>query len=115
MSEYNSALGYASNPTIQEIQDSLGIPQFSGTAGENWFIVLNGLIIQGGLVEISGAGAQPATSFNTAFTQQVLGIFLQGVGGAYGPYSVGTITLSTFVITNGAANTGSAYWWAIGV
>jgi hypothetical protein len=107
---YNSALPYT-EAGAKDLQQSLGTPQFSGATSENWDLVFNGMIIQGGKITI------PATSpttfqFSVPFTQQVLGVFVQRAS----VLSAGAeaANLAEFTITSpGAA--GNAYWWAIGV
>ena len=110
MSSWNSAAPYT-GATLDNLHQSLGTPQFSGTAAENWYTVLNGLIIQGGTIEITNG--THSHDFITAFTQQVLGIFLQPHSGAGHADCVAT-SLSAFNVIN-AGGTRNAYWVAIGV
>ena len=106
---WNSAPAYG-NPSLIDLRESIGIPQFSGANGETWAFVFNGLIFQGGLVAV------PITSgtfdFPAPFTQQVLGIFLQPL--ANHSFSVSATTLNDFTISHtGGAH--DCYWFAIGV
>lgn len=108
--DYGSTAPYT-GATLDQLHESIGIPQFLGAASTDWFLVFNGLLIQGGLL-----AAQPAAStvnpFVTAFSQQVLGVFMTcSVGG--NTYAVTATSLSTFT----SEHTGAAqdmYWWAIG-
>lgn len=110
MAQYNSTAPFTGS-TQDDLRDAIGIPQFSGTAGTDWYLVFNGLIIQGGIVELPAAST--AFPFVTAFTQQVLGVFLQPVTAGQTPAVIST-TLSGFT-TNHSGATHSCYWWAIGV
>lgn len=110
MSEWNNAPPYT-GASLDQLHESLGIPQFSGSASTDWYLVFNGLVIQGGQITIpAGSTSFP---FVTAFPQQVLGVFLQTTSGT--PASAVTATtLSTFEVTYAGADHVS-YWWAIGV
>lgn len=109
MSEWNNAPPYTS-ASLDQLHESLGIPQFSGSASTDWYLVFNGLLIQGGQITIPGG----ITVFPlvTAFPQQVLGVFVQPF--AKQSPAVSATTLTTFTIDHTGA-THDAYWWAIGV
>lgn len=98
--------------TLDQLHESIGIPQFSGAAGTDWYLVFNGLLIQGGTVAVPAA-ATTTIPFVTAFGQQVLGVFLQEQTVAT-PMTVPAKTLSTFDVNNTGVLR-SVYWWAIGV
>lgn len=110
MSERNSAIPF-SGASKEDISESLGIPQFSGAASTDWYLVFNGLIIQGGTIELPAAST--VFPFVTGFTQQVLGVFLQSATIGQTPAVIST-TLADFTVNHGGA-THTAYWWAIGV
>lgn len=109
--DYGSAVPYT-DATLDQLHKSFGIPQFSGTASTDWFLVFNGLLIQGGLLAAQPA-ASTANPFVTVFSQQVLGVFMTPSIGRC-TYAVTATSLSTFT----SEHTGAAqdmYWWAIGV
>lgn len=109
MSNWNSAGAY-NNSNIVDLQEAIGIPQFSGVSGENWAFVFNGLIFQGGtILVIAGIGSH---DFHAPLTQQVLGVFLQPTA-KLSP-AVSATSLSTFTVDHTGA-THDCYWWAIGV
>lgn len=110
MSQTNSALPF-SGADAQNLLDSLGIPQHSGAAGENWYLVFNGLIIQGGTISLPAAPT--VFPFVTGFTQQVLGVFLQSQTAGQTP-AVTATTLADFTVDHGGTEH-TAYWIAIGV
>lgn len=109
MSSWNSAPAYT-GASLDSLRESIGIPQFSGTNGDEWAFVFNGLIFQGG--KISVAAGSTAYNLPAPFTQQLLGVFLQPTiaPAAY----VSATTLSTFTVTHAGA-THDVYWWALGV
>jgi hypothetical protein len=109
MSNTNSALPYG-YVTVQDLVDAFGTPLFTGAAGENWSIVLNGLIIQGGLINVTSPSM--AVPLNVAFPSQVLGIFMQPASGSNITHSISSPTLSGF--TANVSGTSDMYWWAIG-
>ena len=110
MSQYNSSVPFGV-ATASDLQEALGIPQFSGSASTDWYLVFNGLIIQGGYIELPAAST--AFPFVTAFTQQVLGVFIQSELKGQTPGVVST-TLTGFTVDHSGA-IHDAYWWAIGV
>lgn len=98
--------------TLQELQEAAGVTQFVGTS--EWNQITNGLQIQGGQVDVAG-GASATVDFSAPYETQLLGVFLQVIGGAEnGAYIGAAPTLADFVIHNGAGNR-TYYWWAIGV
>lgn len=110
MSEnWGSAPPFASS-NLSELRETIGIPQFSGAASTDWFMVFNGMLFQGGVITVPGGVT--AFPFVTAFGKQVLGVFIQPFA-KHAP-GVSATTLSTFTVDHtGAAH--DAYWWAIGV
>ena len=97
--------------TLDSVHEALGIPQFSGAAGNDWYLPFNGLIIQGGQVTVpAGATVVPLV---TAFQQQVLGVFLQSQTAGLASQVTAT-TLANFTVTHVGANC-THFWWAIGV
>lgn len=109
MSGWNSASTQNAS-TLRDIRESIGIPQFSGAAGENWAFVFNGLIFQGGMVNVPvGSGT---FDFPAPYTQQLLGIFLQPT--ANHAFSVSATTLSDFTISH-TGGVHDCYWIAVGV
>lgn len=109
MSEWNSAPAFT-GARLDDLREALGTPQFSGASGTDWYLVFNGMIIQGGQIEVvAGTTAIP---FITAFSLQVLGVFLQPIA-QHSP-AVSATTLSTFDVNHTGA-THTCYWWAIGV
>ena len=109
MTQWNSAPPYIGG-TLDNLREAIGVPQFSGTNSDQWAFVFNGMVFQGGLVEV------PVTSgtfdFPAPFTQQVLGVFLQPMSNH--EFSVSAATLNDFTIshTGGIHN---CYWFAVGV
>ncbi|MCV6900763.1 hypothetical protein OE165_27405, partial [Escherichia coli] len=72
---YNSAMPN-SGASLEDLERALGIPRFGGATGENWTILLNGLIVQGGKITLPAA-ATTSFPFNDPLTLQVLGVFIQ--------------------------------------
>lgn len=96
----------------QEFEDALGIPQF--TATESFYLVQNGLIIQGGKLSGLSAGNNNVP-FPAAFTKQILTIQLTRINAANHVHVNSASTdLDTMAIhvTGGPAD---VYWYAIGV
>lgn len=110
VNSWGSAPAYT-GATLDGIHEALGVPQFSGGTGTDWFLVFNGLLIQGGLIT-SPAGAT-VFPFVTAYPQQVLGIFLQSRTAGL-QSQVTANTLADFTVTHAGANC-DHFWWAIGV
>lgn len=110
MSGQNSIPPFAT-PRATDIFNALGITQFPSET--NWFQVIGGLILQGGFAD--NINTMTTISFNTSFTKQVLGIFVQPVGTAAFADIVNSITLNDFVLIHGGAGAQDFYWFAIGV
>lgn len=106
---WNSA-GAFSKSSVEDLRETIGIPQFSGTNSENWAFVFNGMIFQGGTISV--AAGVVAYNFHAPLTQQVLGVFLQPTA-KLSP-AVSATTLNTFTVDHTGA-THDCYWWAIGV
>lgn len=107
--EYGSATPYT-GATLDQIHESIGIPQFTGASGETWYFVFNGIIFQGGILEVPIGG--DTFNFPAPFTLQVLGVFLQPM--ANHEFSVSATTLDTFTISH-TGTLHNCYWFAIGV
>ena len=110
MSGRNSSAPFT-RASFDDLRETIGIPQFSGAAGENWAFVFNGMIFQGGTINVPNAIT--AFPFNTAFTQQVLGVFLQTTVKGQVP-GVSATALDTFTVDH-TGTVHDAYWFAIGV
>lgn len=106
---WNSA-GAFSKSSVEDLRETIGIPQFSGTSSEQWAFVFNGLIFQGGVISV--VAGTVAHDFPAPLTQQVLGVFLQPTA-KLSP-AVSATSLSTFTVDHTGA-THDCYWWAIGV
>lgn len=109
-------MGWNSAPTftkltLDDLRESVGIPQFSGTNSENWAFVFNGLIFQGGVITVPSAAT--VFGFHAPLTQQVLGVFIQPKVKGATP-GVSATTLDTFTVDHTGASH-DCYWWAIGV
>lgn len=109
MSGWNSAPAFT-GASLDSLRESIGVPQFSGAAGERWAFVFNGMIFQGGTITVPGAVT--AFDYPAPFTQQVLGIFLQPQTKGHSPGI--TSTLSQFTVDHSGASD-SMYWFAVGV
>lgn len=98
--------------SLENLQEAAGITQFPDEL--TWYQILNGLQVQGGRVSISN-GANLDVSFVAPYEKQVLGVFLQVVGGAENGAYISTVpALDQFNIVNGAGDR-TYYWWAVGV
>ena len=106
---WNSAPAYG-NPSLTDLREAVGVPQFSGTNSDQWAFVFNGMIFQGGIVEVPVGGATYA--FPAPFTLQVLGVFLQPL--ANHEFSVSATTLNDFTISH-TGGIHECYWFAVGV
>src|SRR5574343_1475518 len=89
---FNSTLPYQTL-NVKDLQDAFGSPQFSGAAGESVTLVWNGLIIQ--ISSIAATVGTTTIPFNVAFTQQVLGVWVQPSLAA-ASVGVPTVTLEDF-------------------
>lgn len=107
---WNSAPGFGAS-SLSDLREAVGVPQFSGTAGENWAFVFNGLIFQGGIISVATGAV--AYDFHAPMTLQVLGVFLQPVLKGADP-AISTTDLNTFTVDY-TGTTHDCYWWAIGV
>lgn len=96
--------------TLDSLRESIGIPQFTGAAGDTWAFVFNGMIFQGG--KISVPGAVTVFDYPAPFAQQVLGIFMQPTTRGHAPGV--TSTLSQFTVDH-SGSTDYMYWFAVGV
>lgn len=108
---WNSA-GAFSRSSVEDLRETIGIPQFSGASGENWAFVFNGMIFQGGIVSVPSAVAT-VFDFHAPFTLQVLGVFMQPTVSGTAP-GVSATTLNTFTVDH-TGIVHDCYWWAIGV
>jgi hypothetical protein len=106
---WNNAGTYSAS-SIEDLRETIGIPQFSGATSENWAFVFNGLIFQGGTITVPGAVT--VFDFHAPFTQQVLGIFIQPQTKGHAPGVV--VDLNTFTVDH-SGSTDEMYWYAIGV
>lgn len=91
---WNSALGYTPD-TIEGLQESLGRTIFGPQ--NRWAQIINGLILQGGIIPPNGE-----VEFSAPFNTQVFGVFING----------GTATEITL---NGFKSATGGHWFAIGV
>lgn len=114
MSNWGSVPGYGETD-VRALQEAAGITQFTGSSG--WYQILNGILIQGGVVAV-GADTSIVVPFQVAVPLQVLSIHTQpviaGVGNGYGSIDPAGSNLQQFTLVN----TGPAkeyYWLAIGV
>lgn len=106
---WNSAPSF-DRSSLSDLREAVGVPQFSGAAGENWAFVFNGLIFQGGTISVPAAIT--VFDFHAPFTQQVLGMFIQPQTRGHAPGV--TTTLDTFTVDH-SGSTDDCYWFAIGV
>jgi hypothetical protein len=75
---WGSALPYL-GATPKQLAESQGIPQFQDT--DSFYLVQNGLILQGGVLDSLAVGAH-TISFPAPFQQQILTIQLTEIDGA---------------------------------
>ena len=107
---WNSAPAFT-GASLDSLREAIGTPQFTGPNGTDWFLVFNGMILQGGALAIT---TTPQTiPMATAFTLQVLGIFAQCDDS--NPVGVSNATLSSFDVTHSGGGAHSGWWIAIGV
>lgn len=110
MSNTNAVVPFLGG-TLPEALESLGVTQFpSGTA---WFQTIAGLLVQGDFLSIT-SGTVQTISFHAAFPKQVLGVWIQTVGGSHNNAHIDNVTLEEFELHNGGSAR-SYYWWALGV
>ena len=98
--------------TPKELAEGLGLPQFQAT--DSFYLVQNGLIIQGGKVTLSGSGNHDIP-LPAPFTQQILTIQVQRIDVANHIHvdSAGTTLENIRVHLTGSG--GAVYWFALGV
>ena len=111
MSNFNAIAGF-DEVSVEDLQNSLGITQFSGEF--LWSHVIGGLLIQGGKVLGVGSGALVTVPFAQGFVTQCLGVFIQPISGTAEVSSINNVTTAQFDIINGATAK-DFFWWAIGV
>ena len=110
MSNTNSIIPFL-GAGLQDLQDTIGITQFP--SGTNWYQTIGGLLIQGGFLTVSSS-AVTTVPFNAGYPTQVLGVWIQSVGGSHNNAHIDNVTLAQFELHNGGS-TRDYYWWAIGV
>ena len=96
----------------QEFEDALGIPQFP--AEESFYLVQNGLIIQGGKVSGLSAGNN-IIAFPAAFTKQILTLQIQRTDVNNHSTIISGGTDLTQMTVNLTGSGGAIYWYAVGV
>jgi hypothetical protein len=98
--------------TTKDALEALGITQFPSET--EWYQVIGGLIVQGGLVEIED-GALAVVEYSAPYEKQILGLWIQVVGGTEnGAVITAPLALDSFSITNGTGDRGY-YWLSLGV
>jgi len=101
------------NATLDEIQQSLGITNFSGEF--DWNHTIGGLIIQGGRIS-DNAGDGGDVVFNVTYPKQVLFVVAFPINSTGNQNVSGLeITLSGFRIYNNHGNPIKYNWLAIGI
>lgn len=110
MSNTNAVVPFLGG-TLPEALESLGITQFEGATG--WYQTIAGILIQGGTVEVLASATAPI-AFHAAVPTQLLGIWIQTVGGTTNGAYVNVPDLEGFDLVNGGSDR-TYYWWAIGV
>lgn len=102
----------------KDLQDTVGLTQFSGATSTEWQQTIGGVLFQGGLVIGAAPAANTVVTFPGGFPLQVLGIFLQGIDAIppiFGSALVSN-TLADFTFYNSdPALAKDFYWFAIGV
>lgn len=98
--------------SFQDGNDSLGFPQFQGA--DSYFLVTNGLIIQGGKATAPGTGNFDLP-FPAAFTKQLLTVQVVRIDVANHIYVVSAGTNLEKLRVHLTASGGSFYWQAVGV
>jgi hypothetical protein len=99
------------NANVGDLLETIGVTQFLGEY--NWFQVLGGLILQGGLRD--GVASGGLITLNTGFPKQVLGVFITPKFPADVKFSAGDITTQSFKIFHDETDPVDFYWFAIGV
>lgn len=108
---WNGAVPFTRGDQL-EAAEAIGIPQFPS---ENaFFLVQNGLIIQGGKVAGLAAGDN-VIPFNTAFTQQILTLQVQRLDVSNHSTLISAGITLTQMTVNMTGSGGDIYWFAVGV
>lgn len=110
MSNTNAVVPFLGG-TLPDALESLGVTQFP--SGTEWFQTIGGLLVQGGKVDVVAA-ATASIEFPAGVPTQLLGIWIQTVGGTTNGAYVNVPTLAGFDLVNGASDR-TYYWWALGV
>ena len=110
MSNTNAVLPYIGG-NLKELADTIGITQFPSE--KSWYQTIGGLLVQGGFIATL-AGSTNVISFNAAYPTQVLGVWIQVIGGTGNNAYINAVSLDDFELHNGASNR-DYYWWAVGV
>lgn len=114
----NNSIARFVNASVGELQQSLGITNFSGES--EWNQTIGGLILQGGQTPLIALDAELEVSFSIAFTKQVLGLFVSEIydgtlsGAASGVFIKSNYSLNAFTIRNDAPSK-KFFWFAVGV
>ena len=111
MSANTNSIFPFSKARLDEIQESIGITQFPTET--EWYQVIGGVIIQGGRVSV-GDAATLTIPFNAPYELQVLGIWIQVIGGTANTAYVDAVTTADFDIVNGAGAR-DFFWLSLGV
>ncbi|MGL4567451.1 MAG: gp53-like domain-containing protein [Fusobacteriaceae bacterium] len=100
------------NGTLGDVENALGPIQFQAEA--SFYFIQNGLIFQGGKLNLVPIGFQ-TLNFPSPFTRQILSIQLTEIdGGGFVRVNSPTTDLDTLGMIISTAPT-SLYWYAIGV
>lgn len=94
---WNSISGFTKVKDPAEVQETVGITQFSKTDQASWYQIIGGIIIQGG-----NASAAGAISFNAPYEKQVMGVFVNG-------------GVASAITNIGFTTSVPGYWFAIGI
>jgi hypothetical protein len=109
-SSYNSIFPF-SKARLDEIQEAIGITQFPSATG--WYQVIGGIIVQGGFAS-AGDAATVTVNLNAPYEKQLLGIWIQVIGGTANAAYVTAADLDSFQIVNGVGAR-DFYWLSLGV
>ena len=108
---WNSAIPLT-GATPEELADGLGLPQFQDE--DSFFVVQNGLIVQGGKATALSSG-DLNVPLPAPFTQQILTIQIQRIDTADHIHVVTAGTTLENIRVHLTGTSGSFYWFAIGV
>ena len=98
--------------SLFELQEAAGVTQFPSET--SWYQIINGLQIQGGRISVADA-ATVDIPFVAPYETQVLGVWVQVVGGAEnGAHLSAVPALDKFTLVNGVGDR-TYFWWALGV